>query len=175
MKKKEQHFLDVQSSRQKARNNTRQPGTAELWQKPLLSVLDATFGCYQLDCPQTNIACWNSIHLLGKSARTVSREFYLKKRVYILGLFHMVSWGCCDNTLLCKTCLHAVLFTISLRGLKHCTFCIAWKITTWKGISKPCVHWMDCACLFHKMCGYYNKGVYVQLVRSTTRGYFWGR
>jgi len=38
MKKKEQHFLDVQSSRQKARNNTqdsqaqhtRQPGTAEL-------------------------------------------------------------------------------------------------------------------------------------------------
>jgi len=25
------------------------------------------------------------------------------------------------------------------------------------------------------MCGYYNKGVYVQLVRSTTRGYFWGR
>jgi len=26
-----------------------------------------------------------------------------------LGLLHMVSWGCCDNTLLlCKTCLHAV-------------------------------------------------------------------
>ena len=30
MKKKEQYFLDVQSSRQKARNNARQPGTAEL-------------------------------------------------------------------------------------------------------------------------------------------------
>jgi len=34
---------------------------------------------------------------------------------------------------------------------------------------------MDCACLFHKIWGYYNKGVYVQLIRSTTRGYFWGR
>jgi len=30
LKKKEQYFHDVQSSRQKARNNTRQPGTAEL-------------------------------------------------------------------------------------------------------------------------------------------------
>jgi len=34
---------------------------------------------------------------------------------------------------------------------------------------------MDCACLFHKICGYYNKGVYVQLIRSTTKGYFWGQ
>jgi len=25
-----------------------------------------------------------------------------------------------------------------------------------------------------KICGYYNKGVYV-LIRSTTTGYFWGR
>jgi len=57
MKKKEQYFLDVQSSRQKARNNVRQPGTAELRPKAILSVLDATFGCYQLDCPQTEIAC----------------------------------------------------------------------------------------------------------------------
>jgi len=31
---------------------------------------------------------------------------------------------------------------------------------------------MDCACLVHKIRGYYNKGVYVQLIRSTTRGYF---
>jgi len=29
MKKKEQYFLDVQSSRQKARNNARQPDIAE--------------------------------------------------------------------------------------------------------------------------------------------------
>jgi len=28
---------------------------------------------------------------------------------------------------------------------------------------------------FHKICGYYNKWVYVQLIRSTTRGYFWGQ
>jgi len=30
-------------------------------------------------------------------------------------------------------------------------------------------------CLLHKICDYYNKGVYVQLIRSTTRGYFWGQ
>jgi len=34
---------------------------------------------------------------------------------------------------------------------------------------------MDCACLVHKICGCYNKGVYVQLIRSTTRRYFQGR
>jgi len=57
MKKKEQYFLDVQSSIQKARNNARQPGTAELRRKAILSVLDATLDSYQLDCPQTEIAC----------------------------------------------------------------------------------------------------------------------
>jgi len=36
MKKKEQYFLDVQSSRQKARNNARQLGTAELRRKAIL-------------------------------------------------------------------------------------------------------------------------------------------
>ena len=63
MKKKEQYFFDVQSSRQKARKNARQPGTAELRWKAIVSVLDATFGCYQLDCPQTEIACWNFMRL----------------------------------------------------------------------------------------------------------------
>ena len=63
MKKKEQYFLDVQSSRQKARNNARQPGTAKLRRKAILSVLDATLDSYQLDCPQTEIACWNSVRL----------------------------------------------------------------------------------------------------------------
>ena len=57
MKMKEQYFLDVQSSRQKARNNARQVGTAQLRRKAMLSVLDATFGCYQLDWPQTEIVC----------------------------------------------------------------------------------------------------------------------
>ena len=47
------YFLDVQSSRQKARNDARQPDTAELRRKAILSVLDPTFDCYQLDCPQT--------------------------------------------------------------------------------------------------------------------------
>jgi len=41
----------------KARNKSKQPGTAELRRKAILSVLDATFGCYQLDCPQTEITC----------------------------------------------------------------------------------------------------------------------
>jgi len=31
---------------------------------------------------------------------------------------------------------------------------------------------MDCAYLVHKIGVYYNKGVYVQLIRSTTRQYF---
>jgi len=28
---------------------------------------------------------------------------------------------------------------------------------------------MNCACLVHKICGYYNKGVQVQLIKLTTR------
>ena len=31
-------------------------------------------------------------------------------------------------------------------------------------MSKPCVHLIRCACLVHKICGNYNKGVYVQLI-----------
>ena len=54
----------------------------KIWWKAVLSVLDATFGCYQLDCSQTQMACWSSI-VLVKSSRTVSREFYLEKRVNI--------------------------------------------------------------------------------------------
>ena len=34
---------------------------------------------------------------------------------------------------------------------------------------------MDCACLVHNICGYYNKGVYVQLITSTSRRHFRGR
>jgi len=35
---------------------------------------------------------------------------------------------------------------------------------------------MECACLVHTICGYYyNKGVYVQVIRSTARRYFRGR
>jgi len=46
--------------------------------------------------------------MLIKSARTVSCELYWEIRIDI-GLLHLVSWGCCDNTLLlCNTCLHAV-------------------------------------------------------------------
>jgi len=56
-RKNSTYLLDVQSSRQKARNNARQVGTAQLRRKAMLSVLDATFGCYQLDWPQTEIVC----------------------------------------------------------------------------------------------------------------------
>ena len=61
IKNKGQYLLDVQPSFKKARNNARQPDTAELRWKAVLSVLDATFGCCQLHFPQTVIACWNSI------------------------------------------------------------------------------------------------------------------
>jgi len=56
-RKNSTYLLDVQSSRQKARNNARQVGTAQLRRKAMLSVLDATFGCYQPDWPQTEIVC----------------------------------------------------------------------------------------------------------------------
>jgi len=46
--------------------------------------------------------------MLVKSAKRVSREIYWEN-MSTLGLLHMDSWGCCDNTwLLWKTCLHAV-------------------------------------------------------------------
>jgi len=60
-----------------------QPGTAELRRKAILSVLVATFGCYQLDCPQTDCLLKLYTPMLGKSGRTVSREFYLEKSVYV--------------------------------------------------------------------------------------------
>jgi len=45
----------------KTRNNARLPDTAELLWHAILSGLDVTFGCYQLDCPQREIACWRSV------------------------------------------------------------------------------------------------------------------
>jgi len=30
-------------------------------------------------------------------------------------------------------------------------------MTTSKRLNKPCVHWRDCACLVHKICGCYYK------------------
>jgi len=45
--------------------------------------------------------------MLVKSARTVSREFYLEKRVYI-GITHIVSWDCCKTYFAVQeSCLHA--------------------------------------------------------------------
>ena len=45
-----------------------------------------------------------------------------------------------------------------------------WKVQN--GTSKPCVHRIDCACLVHKICGYYSyeEGVFVQIIiRSTVQ------
>jgi len=39
---------------------TQHPGTAECRRKAILSVFSVTFGCYQLDCPQTEMVGWNS-------------------------------------------------------------------------------------------------------------------
>jgi len=61
---------------------------------------------FLLDLAQ--IDCLLKLYMLVKSAWTVSSELDWEK-VSTLGLLHMVSWGCCDNTLLLwKTCLHAV-------------------------------------------------------------------
>jgi len=47
-------------------------------------------------------------------------------------------------------------------------------MTTSNGINKPCVH---CACLVHEISGYYyyEKGSYVQIIKSTARRYFRGQ
>jgi len=107
-KRKKSTFLMFNLPDKKAHNNARQPGTAELWRKAILSVLNATFGCYQLYCPQTENACWNSIRLCQVNQLEQFLVSFIWKNVSTLGLLHMVSWGCCDNTLLCKACFHAV-------------------------------------------------------------------
>jgi len=57
---------------------------------------------------RANRDCLLEFCMLVKSAKRVSREIYWEN-MSTLGLLHMVSWGCCDNTwLLWKTCLHAV-------------------------------------------------------------------
>jgi len=50
-----------------------------------------------------------------------------------------------------------------------------WKLQN--DINKLCVHWMDRACLFNKICGYgcCKKGVCIQVCRSTARRYFLGQ
>jgi len=94
--------------RQKAHNNARPPGTAKLRWKAILSVLETTFVVFTRF--PANRDSLLKLYVLGQSARTVSRELYLEKRV--LGLLHVVIWGCCDNALLlCKT---SMLFTTSL-------------------------------------------------------------
>ena len=68
--------------------------------------------------------------------------------------------------------LTEIFESLSSRGLY---FVLLGKWQLKNGIYTPCVHWMDCACLFHTLCGYYNKGVYIRLIRSTTRRYCWER
>jgi len=62
----------------------------------------------------------------------------------------------------------------TVEGIKTLYFVLLGKWQLRNGINKPWVHWMDCACLVHKICGYYNKGVYVNLIRSTRWRYFGG-
>ena len=109
--------------------------------------------------------------MLFKSARTVSREFYVAKRVYIgltsYGLLRALrQYFAVQNLSSC--CLPS---PISYRN-KTLYFLMLGKWQLEKGINKPRVHWMKCSCLVHKIYGYYNKDVYVQLVRSTTKQYF---
>jgi len=50
---------------------------------------------FLLDFAQTEIACWNSACLNKLEQFLVS---FTRRNVSILRLFHMVSWGCCENT-----------------------------------------------------------------------------
>jgi len=44
----------------------------------------------------------------------------------------MISWGFCDNTFLCKTCLHVVCHQPIAQKIKKPPYFIACKMTTWK-------------------------------------------
>jgi len=57
---------------------------------------------------RANRDCLLKLCMLAKSAKSFLVSFTWRN-VSILGWRHMVSWACCDNTLLlCKPCLHAV-------------------------------------------------------------------
>jgi len=111
MKKKKQYFLDIQSSRQKARNNARHCRT------PTKSNI-VSIGCYvwllSTRLP-ANRECLLKPYtpMLGKSARTVSREFYLEKTCLRWPYFLWLAEGVA--TVLCCAKLVFMLFTISLR------------------------------------------------------------
>ena len=96
-------------------------------------------------CPKLSPGCAPVVSFTGKN-------------VYTLGLLRMVNRGCCDNTLLlCKTCLHAVYHRpcpMALR-IKTLYFVLLGKWQLQNCLNKPFVHRMDCACLVHKICGYY--------------------
>jgi len=159
---------------QKARNNARQPDIAKLMKGNIISI-----GCYVwlflIDFPQTEIAWWNSICYLDQIEQFLVS--FSAKNVSRLGLLHMVNWGCFENTLLqCTTCLHTT-YHGPMAWLKHYILLCLKNRHFQNGINKPCVHWRDCACLVHKICGYYyyKKEVYVQVIRSIAARYFRGR
>jgi len=74
----------------KARNSARPPDTTELRWKAVLSVLDPTFACFQLDCPQTDIACWSSVCWLNQLEQFLVS--FTRKHVSTLGLLQMVNY-----------------------------------------------------------------------------------
>jgi len=89
--------------------------------------------------------------------------------VSTLGLLHMLRCGCCESTLPCRTCLHAVYHQPTPLGIQILYFALLGKWQVENSTNKPFVHWMCCACLVHKICVYNNKWVYAQLITPTTR------
>jgi len=57
MKNKEHYLLDVQSLTDKSSQQRKTAKHCRTLMKIKLSALNGTFGCYQLECPQTEIAC----------------------------------------------------------------------------------------------------------------------
>jgi len=64
--------------------------------------------------------------LLVKSART---DYSWKKHVSTLVVLHVASCVCCENTLLCKTCLYAVYYQPIVERVKT-HFVLFGKVTT---------------------------------------------
>ena len=105
--------------------------------RQICSIFDADpmFSCFQLDCQFTELACWSSrcrldVIMLVKSARTVSREFYLEIRVYIwlisYGLLRVLRKYFVVQKLSYAVYHQAIAYRI--KTLLVTIFCVVWEI-----------------------------------------------
>ena len=91
--------------------NSQQRKTARYCRTPMKSNIIIIGFCVWLLPTRlsANRNCLLKVCMLVESARTFLVSFTLKN-VSTLGLLQVIIWGCCNDTLPCKTCLHAVYY-----------------------------------------------------------------